>query len=70
MNQKNMAMFEEAMKVFAPFHAGNGSAKKPAAKKEAAADSPEAPDDQLDDLRSQLQQMQRQLDKLTRDGKG
>ena len=70
MSQKNMAMFEEAMKVFTPFYAGNGSAKKPAGKKGAAADSPEAPDDQLDDLRSQLQQMQRQLDKLSRDGKG
>ncbi len=70
MGQKNMAMFEEAMKIFTPFYAGNGSAKKPAGKKEDAADSQEAPDDQLDDLRSQLQQMQRQLDKLTRDGKG
>ena len=32
--------------------------------------SQEAADDQWDDLQSQLQQMQRQLDKLTRDGKG
>ena len=70
MSQKNMAMFEEAMKMFMPFHAGTGSAKKPAGKKAKAADSQEAADDQLDDLQSQLQQMQRQLDKLTRDGKG
>ncbi len=70
MGQKNMAMFEEAMKMFMPFYAGNGSAKKPAGKKEDAADSQEAPDDQLDDLRGQLQQMQRQLDKLTKGGKG
>lgn len=70
MGKKNMAMFEEAMKMFMPFHAGTGSAKKPAGKKAKAADSQEAADDQLDDLQSQLQQMQRQLDKLTRDGKG
>ena len=70
MSQKNMAMFEEAMKVFTPFHAGNGSAKKPAGEKKETADSQEDAGDQLDDLRSQLQQMQRQLDKLARDGKG
>ncbi len=70
MGQKNMAMFDEAMKMFTPFQAGNGNAKKPAGKKEDAADSQEAPDDQLDDLRGQLQQMQRQLDKLTKGGKG
>ena len=70
MSQKNMAMFEEAMKMFTPLHAGTGSAKKPAGKKAKAADSQEAADDQLDDLQSQLQRMQRQLDKLTRDGKG
>ncbi len=70
LGQKNMAMFEEAMKMFMPFYAGDGSAKKPAGEKEDAADSQEAPDDQLDDLRGQLQQMQRQLDKLTKGGKG
>lgn len=70
MSKKNMATFEEAMKVFTPFHAGNGSEKKPAGKKKKTADSQEPAADQLDDLRSQLQQMQRQLDKLTRGGKG
>lgn len=70
MSQKNMAMFEEAMKIFTPFYSGGGSATKPAGKKKEPADSQETDDDQLDDLRSQLQQMQRQLDKLTRGRKG
>ena len=70
MSQKNMAMFEEAMKMFTPFYSGSGSAKKPAGKKKEPADSQEIADDQLDDLRSQLQQMQRQLDKLTRGREG
>ena len=64
MGQKNMAMFEEAMKMFTPFYSENGSPKKPAGKKD------KAESDHLDDLRNQLQQMQQQLDKLTRDGKG
>ena len=70
MSQKNIAMFEEAMKMFTPFYSGGGNAKKPAGKKKEPAASQETADDQLDDLRSQLQQMQRQLDKLTRGRKG
>ena len=70
MSQKNIAMFEEAMKMFTPFYSGGGNAKKPAGKKKEPADSQETADDQLDDLRSQLQQMQRQLDKLTRGREG
>ena len=70
MGKKNMAMFEEAMKMFTPFYSDNGSAKKPAGKKKKASDSQDAAGDPLDDLQSQMQQMQRQLDKLTRGGKG
>jgi len=75
MGKKNVAMFEEAMKMFMPFMpgapgAGGGKDKdkdKPAAKdKSADPGSGPAGDDQLDDLRLQLEQMQQQIDKLTR----
>ena len=73
MGKKNVAMFEEAMKMFMPFMPGapgadggkgtdapKGKGKSADSKKKAGAD------DQLDDLRSQLEQMQQQIDKLTR----
>ena len=69
MGKKNVAMFEEAMKMFMPFMpgapgAGGGPAedkgKGAGPKKKAEAD------DQLDDLRSQLEQMQQQINELTR----
>ena len=76
MGKKNVAMFEEAMKMFMPFfpgadggEAGQGKDKD---KETAASPSPEADADtggQMDELRSQLEQMQQQIDKLTRGGK-
>lgn len=79
MGKKNVAMFEETMKMFMPFFPGTnaGKGEKKAEKKtkdEAADSSPSpAPDTEtggeMDELRGQLKQMQQQLDKLTRGGK-
>ena len=71
MGKKNVAMFEEAMKMFMPFMPDAGGRKnKPSAKGKSADPKKKAgADDQLDDLRSQLERMQRQIDKLTRGGK-
>jgi polyhydroxyalkanoate synthesis repressor PhaR len=73
MGKKNFAMFEETMKMFMPFLPG---ANAGAGKTEASSPEPE-PDDNVDDngggemdaLRDQLEQMQQQLDKLTKRGK-
>jgi polyhydroxyalkanoate synthesis repressor PhaR len=69
MGKKNVAMFEDAMKMFMPFmpdasnaHAGPAEDKGKSAEPEKKAET----SDQLDDLRSQLEQMQQQIDKLTR----
>ncbi len=72
MGKKNVAMFEEAMKMFIPFRPGApgapGADSGPAEDKGKSADPEKkvVADDQLDDLRSQLEQMQQQIDKLTR----
>ena len=72
MGKKNMAMFEEAMKMFTPFvPAGpeDGSGEKPAAKgKSPGGGQRDRPDDGMNDLRNQMEQMQRQIDQLTKGG--
>ena len=81
--KQNVAMFEEAMKMFTPFIPGGPGAegnKKPGrtpggtpggtkdnAKKTGG---PKDDADQLDDLRNQLEKMQRQIDELSGGGKG
>ena len=81
--KQNVAMFEEAMKMFSPFIPGGPGAegnKKPRgtpggtpggtkanAKKTGG---PKDDADQLDDLRNQLEKMQRQIDELSGGGKG
>ena len=81
--KQNVAMFEEAMKMFTPFIPGGPGAegnKKPGgtpggttggtkdnAKKTSG---PKDDADQLDDLRNQLEKMQRQIDELSSGGKG
>lgn len=62
-SKQNMAMFENAMKMFTPFYGQNGldlptnnaAPQKPAAKE----------DEEIDDLRSQMLEMQRKLDSLS-----
>ncbi len=74
MGKQNFAMFEEAMKLFMPFLPGEAGEDKD--KGASASPGPDAGVDagvdaggQLDELRSQLEQMQQQINKLTRGGK-
>ncbi len=73
--KQNAAMFEEAMKMFTPFIPGDPGAegnKNPRGKKDIAKKTggPKDDADQMDDLRNQLEQMQRQIDELSGGGKG
>jgi polyhydroxyalkanoate synthesis repressor PhaR len=62
-SKQNMAMFENAMKMFTPFYGQNGldlptdnaGPQKPIAKE----------DEEIDDLRSQMLEMQKKLDSLS-----
>lgn len=68
--KKNMAMFENAMKMFAPFYQGvPGQVKQPTNDTESKPDSEPVVDDaeKLDDLRAKLEAMQKQLDGMSRD---
>ncbi len=70
MGKQNMAMFENAMKMFSPFHPhGAADDKGEAATESASADksaSNEVSD--LDALKMQLAQMQQQLDRMSENG--
>jgi len=81
--KQNVAMFEEAMKMFTPFipggPGGEGNEKPggtpgetPGETKDNAKKTGDPKDDadQLDDLRNQLEKMQRQIDELSGGGKG
>jgi polyhydroxyalkanoate synthesis regulator protein len=69
MGKKNMAMFEETMKMFTPFFPkaganGKGGNPEPKARpSEGGADADAGR--QLNELKSQLAEMQRQIDKLS-----
>jgi len=68
--KKNMAMFENAMKMFAPFYQGvPGQAPKPTNDQSAAEKPAESESEagKLHDLRAQLDAMQKQLDRLAKD---
>jgi polyhydroxyalkanoate synthesis repressor PhaR len=61
--QKNMAMFRDAMSMFAPFAVANAEeAKRGAAVKSEKADKPA---EDLDGLKRELAEMQKRLDKLS-----
>jgi len=69
MGKKNMAMFEETMKMFTPFFPAGGADGK-GGRPDAKGKSPGGGSDadagrQLNDLRNQLAEMQRQIDKLS-----
>jgi polyhydroxyalkanoate synthesis regulator protein len=77
--KQNVAMFEEAMKMFTPFIPGGPGAEgneKPGGTPGETKDNakktggPKDDADQLDDLRNQLEKMQRQIDELSGGGKG
>jgi polyhydroxyalkanoate synthesis repressor PhaR len=63
--QRNMALFQQAMKVWTPFAGGApGMPGAPGAPAKAAPESAAAKDAQVDDLRRQMEAMQKQLDAL------
>jgi len=69
MGKQNMAMFENAMKMFSPFHPHGDDDKGKAATESASADrsgSNEGSD--LDALKMQLAQMQQQLERMSENG--
>ena len=77
--KQNVVMFEEAMKVFTPLIPGGPGAEEnekpggtPGGTKDNAKKTggPKDDADQLDDLRNQLEKMQRQIDELSYGGKG
>jgi polyhydroxyalkanoate synthesis repressor PhaR len=59
MSKQNIAIFETAMKMFIPFHTDSNECEK-----ENTADASSVRNEQLDDLRGQINKMQRQLDEL------
>ena len=66
MGKQNMALFESAMKMFTPFYAAAGERANGRDKGE---EIKPAGDPNLDELKDRLNQMQRQLDQLTRNGR-
>ncbi|MBX7198439.1 MAG: polyhydroxyalkanoate synthesis repressor PhaR [Rhodospirillaceae bacterium] len=60
MGKQNMALFENAMKMFNPFAAARNAAPPPA--------TPGGKSDDIDALRAQLNAMQNQLEKLVKGG--
>lgn len=64
-SKQNMAMFENAMKMFTPFYVQNG--EQPPAEGLAAPQQPKSDDgdDDINELRSQMLEMQRKLDSLS-----
>jgi polyhydroxyalkanoate synthesis repressor PhaR len=65
--RKNMAMFEQAMTVFAPFAAGLQSAAAKKAEEQSAA-RPEPQRDELAELKAQMAAMQAKIEKLSGNG--
>jgi polyhydroxyalkanoate synthesis repressor PhaR len=63
MNKQNVAFFENAMKMFSPFPGPGEEGRKPAAPATESAPAEEKKDD-LDNLKNQLETMQKQLDQL------
>jgi polyhydroxyalkanoate synthesis repressor PhaR len=67
LGQKNMAMFQQALGMFAPFTGAGNGVKTDSHASPKAQPAPEQPDvgGELDSLREQLARMQRQLDRLS-----
>jgi polyhydroxyalkanoate synthesis repressor PhaR len=63
MGKQNMALFENAMKMFSPFFPGEVG-RGPAGK-ETPGEKTKGAEDEIEDLRAKLDRMQRQLDQLT-----
>jgi polyhydroxyalkanoate synthesis repressor PhaR len=68
MNKQNMAFFENAMKMFAPFYDQQGAPRPPAAEGQGPARPAAAQagsEQSIEDLKAKLNDMQRQLNSLT-----
>ncbi len=70
MGKQNMAMFENAMKMFNPFAASRNAASPPPGAPAPGAPAGGAKSDDIDALRSQLNAMQSQLEKLVKGNAG
>ena len=64
--QRNMALFQQAMKVWTPFAAGGVPGIPGMTPSKAGADSDEDKDEQLAELRKQMEAMQKQLDLMAK----
>jgi polyhydroxyalkanoate synthesis repressor PhaR len=65
MGKQNMALFESAMKMFSPFYKGDAGKPGDAGAGSADKDTGSSANEELDDLRAKINQMQKQLDELT-----
>jgi polyhydroxyalkanoate synthesis regulator protein len=64
MGKQNMALFENAMKMFTPFFPGEAGRGGPAGSEPPGAQA-KGGEAEIEDLRAKLDRMQRQLDQLT-----
>ncbi len=68
MGKQNMALFESAMRMFSPFPADQDeNGDKPAAENGRADTKAEASSESLEDLKAQIDQLQKQINTLTKD---
>ncbi|KLN62393.1 polyhydroxyalkanoate synthesis repressor [Kiloniella spongiae] len=70
MNKQNMALFENAMQMLSPFQNANASPpprdEEPTKKQTAPQTAPQADNGGFDDLKTQVEQLQKQLDALSK----
>lgn len=69
MGKQNMAMFEQAMRMFTPFMPNGETGDTPSSKTEKDEKTADGSGEQIDAMRSQLEEMQRQLNALTKKDK-
>ena len=68
MGKQNLAMFERAMRMFAPFGAHEESEEAHAAAPTATAPKPAAADHSLDELQKRVDDLQKQIASITKTG--
>lgn len=70
MGKQNMALFEQAMRMWSPFQQQGGEGAKPAPGGDAPAKPAAKNGDELDSLKTQIDALKAQIDNLTRRSKG
>ncbi len=68
MTRQNFAMFERAMKMFSPFAMGGGSHEEEPSKANGAASNAKQ-SEEINDLKSEIEAMRKQLSEIARDRK-